>query len=140
MLTFALSLSIASAVLYLLLNSKAWLRVKRSEKTKDGEKASYFIGLLFSVLFYYALPIWIWRYGLLATIKIFLICIISSSLFFLGFQLMGLQVGGWPDSFFIIQMIQVPVRAVAGGWIAKRDTKLRSSITLKRSIAITPNS
>jgi len=110
---------IISAALYLFLYLKPWIRLKRNNTCPYTPSPNYFIGLSFSVFFYFGVPLWLWRYGWKITAKIILGCFIT---IFLTTQIVDLAIqfeeGG---SFLFSFFIQSPIRVAIAVWLAKHD-------------------
>ena len=87
-----------------------WLAMRLSSR------AGYLAGFFFSLLFFVSVPFFIWRYGIVRTVVLFLVPVIGaySSATLLGFDILG--------SDFVI----VPFQAVAGLWVAAHDVEFRS--------------
>lgn len=127
MLKLLVGVALASAIFYVLLSGRDWVRRKRGLESADSPRPAYFIGLLFAIFFYFALPLWWWRYGLSNTIKLIALCIAAAAA---GSTLIGLTgysqlMGGEVSPLLLGQLIGVPVRAVAGLWLAKNDERWR---------------
>ena len=133
-----LTLTAISAALYLLLAITSWFR-RTSERRNVPEQApkpypAYFWGFAFAVVFYYGFPIWWWRYGFRNTCKLILACILIVAVtqaILRSTEL--LEVDGLGESFAASLFIAVPIRALAGFWVAKNDRRWRHAIVLKRN-------
>lgn len=134
MLKTMLLLSGPSALLYLLFAFKGWLgQLGRRQQSLAAPRKAYFWGLVFAALFYYALPLWWWRYGFGKSVTLILICLglaaaSQATLFATG------AVG--PDSFGgpigVSFFVSIPIRVIIGLWVAKHDASWRSKILLQR--------
>lgn len=130
MLWIHLGLSTISVVLYILLNQSGW----RKRVSGDGTtRRAYYMGLLFAGLYYYGFPLWWWRYGIKTTAKLLLTCIIAGAICQAVMREMGLVVAAdLGKSFAISMLIAVPIRAIAGVWVARHDKRWREAIMAKR--------
>ncbi len=108
----------SSFIMYLLFFLAPWFREGRN---KESNKA-YFTGLMFATLFYYGTPIWLWLYGVKTTL--FLILYSIGSAFILA-MILG-AVFGVSEPITIGILLQIPVRVIAGNWLAHNHVRLRS--------------
>jgi hypothetical protein len=128
-----LILSILSMAIYFVINVRPWYRSLKS-KTGDVRTGSYIMGLLFCGLYYYSLPLLWWRYGLISTIKLILSCVALGALAMFGLRTTGLlKVEDFFDSLFYSQFVAVPIRAIAGTWLARNDMRWRRRAMQGRS-------
>jgi hypothetical protein len=134
MLKFFLILSAVSTLLYLLFCSASWYRQLRGIGCGSGEpRRAYFWGLLFALLFYYGFPLWWWRYGLRKTVEILFVCISAGIVLQALLRLSSaIPVNDLGESIFLGLLLSVPIRAVAGFWVARRDAAWRNAILLRR--------
>lgn len=129
MLSIQLALSAISVFIYLLFNSSGWLRQVRNKCGGDTPRRSYFVGLLFAGLYYNGFPIWWWRYGLKNATKLLLACIIAGAICQAILRVTGMiEVHGLGESFVISMLIAVPIRAIAGTWVARHDERWSGAI------------
>ncbi|MDH1430159.1 hypothetical protein N5E89_18075 [Comamonas aquatica] len=134
MLKFFIALSLVSVVLYLLFNARGWLRSMRRQNDTEKQPPAYFLGLLFAGLYYYGLPIWLFRYGLNATFRLLLVCVACSALLLVALRILGMvEVEDFVQSLIYGQVAAVPIRAVAGSWVARNDSRWRSAAVQRRS-------
>lgn len=108
----------SSFIIYLLFFLAPWFRERRK---KESNKA-YFTGLMFATLFYYGAPIWLWLYGVKTTF--FLIVYSIGAAFILAVTLGA--VFGVSEPIAIGVLLQIPVRVIAGNWLARNHVRLRS--------------
>ena len=133
-----LILTAITAALYLLIVITSWLR-RASERKRDLGKAqrpspAYFWGFAFAVFFYYGFLIWWWRYGFQNTCKLILSCVFIVAATQATLRYAGLiEVDGPGESFAVSLLIAVPIRALAGFWVAKNDRRWRNAIVIKRN-------
>jgi hypothetical protein len=128
-----LGLSATSMFLYLLFNLSGWLKQARGAPNDNSPRRAYLVGLLFAGIFYYGFPIWWWRYGLANTVKLFVMCLGAGAICQAILRGMGtLEVNDFGMSLAFAQIIAVPIRAIAGTWIAKNDARWRGAIALRR--------
>ncbi len=130
MLWMQLGLSVVSVVIYISLSQARWLKQTRGE---TATRSSYFAGLFFAGLYYFGFPILWWRYGIRITVMLLMTCIIASA----AFQVLFLELGrgGASDSrstLAIGMLIAVPIRAIAGIWVARHDKRWRDAIVAQR--------
>jgi hypothetical protein len=130
-------LTAISAAMYLLIATTSWLR-RASERRKVREHVpepypAYFWGFAFAVVFYYGFPVWWWRYGLRNTCKLIISCvlIVAAAQAILRYAEL-IEVDGLGESFAASLLIAVPVRALAGFWVARNDRRWRNAIVIKR--------
>lgn len=133
-----LILTAISAALYLLLALTSWFR-GASERRSVREQApksypAYFWGFAFAVVFYYGFPVWWWRYGFQNACKLILSCIliVAATQAILRYAEL-VEVDGLGESFAVSLFIAVPIRALAGFWVAKNDGRWRNAIVMERS-------
>lgn len=138
MANLLLFLTAISAALYLLVALTSRFR-KASERRNVRVQApksspAYFWGFAFVVLFYYGFPVWWWRYGFQNACKLILYCIliVAATQAILRYANL-VEVHGLGDSFAVSLLIAVPIRALAGFWVAKNDGRLRNAIVIDRS-------
>ena len=152
-----LILAAASALIYLLLAFKGWgKQAQRSSKrvpvdhhrqsevgerpeqaSPDAPQRSYVWGLAFAVLFYYGFLIWWARYGLGRAVKLTLACIAMVGLLQLALRSAGMiDIDGIGESIAAGLFIAVPIRAVAGVYVAKHDNSWRRAIVAQRNLRI----
>ena len=135
-----LILTAISVTLYLLLAVTSWLRHSNERKNAPAQAAkpypAYFWGFAFALVFYYGFPIWWWRYGLRNACKLILACvlIVAATQAILRYAQM-IDVDGLGESFAASLFIAVPIRALAGIWVAKNDRRWRNAIVMKRNAA-----
>lgn len=143
-------LAAASAFIYILLTIKGWTRqVRRSHGSTKVERPvnsgrpqrtspeapprAYFWGLTFAVLFYYGFLIWWGRYGLGRAAKLTLLCIVAVGLVQILLRSTGMiDIDGIGESFAVGLLIAVPIRALAGIYVARYDNSWRSEIVAQR--------
>lgn len=131
---FFIALSLTSVLLYLLVNARGWLRSMRKQDGTERQPPAYFIGLLFAGLYYYGLPIWLFRYGLKATSKLLLVCVACSALLLIALRILGMvEVEDFVQSLVYGQVTAIPIRAIAGSWVARNDSRWRSAAVQRRS-------
>jgi hypothetical protein len=150
MLMFPLALSLGSLLLFFLLyglprHSAKRIRSGRPPIQTDfdilerGERRlaipsvpgfSLFFGGLFAAAFYWAAPVIVWRYGWRRALGIFLACIAIGS----ALGLVVATAWQWSDPsvafdlgqrLVLGQVLLVPVRAVAGMYVARNDGAFR---------------
>ncbi len=130
MLWVQLALSAVSVILYVLINQSG------SQKRASGDSSTrhaYFMGLLFAGLYYYGFPLWWWRYGIKTTAKLLLTCIIAGAICQAVLRTIGMiVVDDFGKSFAISMLLAVPIRAIAGVWVARHDKCWRDSIVAER--------
>lgn len=134
-----LTLTVISAVLYCLLAVVSWTRQfrKRGKASIAAPFPAYFWGFTFAVFFYYGFPIWWWRYGLRNAIKLVLSCIFLVAATQAILRLTGMiEVNGFAESVGASLFISVPIRALAGFWVARNDWRWRSAILVERKARI----
>lgn len=145
-------LAAASAFIYILLTIKGWAKQARlsQERTKveqpanserlqraspDAPPRAYFWGLTFAVLFYYGFLIWWGRYGLGRAVKLTLACIVAVGLVQIVLRSAGMiDIHGIGESIAAGLFIAVPIRAVAGIYVAKNDNSWRSAVVAQRRL------
>lgn len=135
-----LILTVISTALYLVLAVTSWFRHTSERKSVPAQATkpypAYFWGFTFAMVFYYGFPIWWWRYGLRNTCKLILACvlIVAVTQAILRYAEM-IEVHGLVESFGASLIIAVPIRALAGFWVAKNDRRWRHAIVMKRNAA-----
>ena len=131
MLKIFLVLSGISALLFCVAAFTGWRRRKKSGSAQP--RRAYFWGLMFALLFYYGFPVWWWRYGLRKTLELMLACIVAVMTLQAILRAIGaINVDGLGESFAVGLFLAVPIRAVAGLWVTRRDAEWRSAIILSR--------
>ncbi|MEH6504372.1 MAG: hypothetical protein V7682_10790 [Cycloclasticus sp.] len=110
----------STLIIYLLFFLIPWLK---SWRKKESGKA-YFIGLLFATLLYYGTPVWLWLYGWRTTLLLIISCI--GTVFVIA-VIIGI-IFSVEETFVIGIFLQVPIRVIAGGWLANNHVRLRSKI------------
>jgi hypothetical protein len=146
MLRILLTLAAASAAIYVLLALRDWARHARASRTTTLEEhrsatdaldsapgkatpRAYLWGLAFAVLFYYGFPIWWARYGLRRAITLTLVCICAVGLVqYLLVSADFIEIGNVAESFGAGLLLAVPIRAIAGLYVAKHDSAWRFAI------------
>tara|TARA_R110002167_G_scaffold12858_1_gene54631 strand:- start:64 stop:387 length:324 start_codon:yes stop_codon:yes gene_type:complete len=94
---------------------------------------AYFWGLAFAVLFYYGFPVWWWRYGLRNTMQLLGICVVLVVAIQTILRVTGaIEVDNFGESMAVGLIIAIPIRVIAGFWVAKYDAKWRRAILLQR--------
>ena len=129
-----LLLAAAGALLYVLLATRSWLRSRRVPRGPSASaRPSYIWGFLFAVIFYFGFPLWWWRYGLSKALQLMLVCIGGGMLIQVALRTMdAVEVNGLPGAIAVGLFIAVPIRAVAGLWVARRDASWRAAIVARR--------
>jgi hypothetical protein len=135
-----LILTAISVALYLLLAITSWFRHANARKIAPAQAAkpypAYFWGFAFALIFYYGFPIWWWRYGFRNTCKLILACVLIVAATQAILRYTGtIKVDGIGESFVASLLIAVPIRALAGIWVAKNDRRWRDAILMKRNAA-----
>ena len=131
MLKALLILSGISALLYCIAAFTGWMRRKRSDLVHPPH--SYFWGLMFALLFYYGFPFWWWRYGLRKTLELIITCALAVVAIQTILRVTGLiKVDNLGESLAAGLLIAVPVRAIGGLWVARRDAEWRSKFLQSR--------
>jgi ABC-type arginine/histidine transport system permease subunit len=77
---------------------------------------------MFATLFYYGTPIWLWLYGVKTTF--FLIVYSIGAAFILAVILGAVFDVSEPTAIGVL--LQIPVRVIAGNWLARNHVRLRS--------------
>lgn len=126
-----------SAVLYFLLALTSSIRGAGGKKSVREEvlnpSRAYFWGLAFAVVFYYGFPVWWWRYGLQNACKLVISCMLIVAATQAILRYAGLiEVDGFYEAVAFGLLIAVPVRSLAGLWVAKNDKRWRNAIVIKR--------
>lgn len=135
-----LTLTAISIALYTALAAASWLRERSGRKKTSTDTAqpdpAYFWGFVFALVFYYGFPIWWWRYGLRNSFKLIITCImlVAAAQAILRYAEM-IEVEGLAESLAAGLIISVPIRALAGLWVAKNDRRWRNDILIKRNLA-----
>jgi hypothetical protein len=150
MLRILLTLAAASAAIYVLLALRGWARQARASRTtilEDHRSATdaldsatgkappraYLWGLAFAVFFYYGFPIWWARYGLRRAITLTLVCVCAVGLVqYLLVSADVIEIGNVAESFGAGLLLAVPIRAIAGLYVAKHDREWRIAILAHR--------
>ena len=135
-----LTLTIISIALYIALAVISWFRHTKERRSIPAHAKepypAYFWGLAFALVFYYGFPIWFWRYGVRNTCKLIIACVlIIATIQAILRYLDVIEVDGLGESIAASLLIALPVRALAGFWVAKNDRRWRNAIVLKRSAA-----
>jgi hypothetical protein len=94
---------------------------------------AYFWGLMFAGLFYIGIPLWWWRYGFRKMLEMLLICfgVVAATTMLLSM----IRVHPSDDvveNLILGLIIGIPVRVIAGLWVARRDAEWRNEIVLTR--------
>ena len=150
-LLFSLALALGSLLLFALFYAMSGRRTKRVRSIppvqmdfdilergrcllalRSVPSFSLFFGGLFAGAFYWALPIMIWRYGWRRAANILLVCLaIGTALGFLAASLSMVAVDFGPR-LLLGQLLLVPVRGLAGIYVAKRDGQFRlAALTMR---------
>ena len=125
-----LGLAVASAVIYLLLVIKGWVK---QLKTPDTSRRSYFWGLAFAVFFYYGFLIWWARYGIKMALKLTLACFVAVGFLQFVLRYAGIiEIDGIGESIALGLFLSVPIRAVGGIYVAYRDVDWRNDNLLRK--------
>lgn len=134
-----LVLTVASVGLYLIVVITAVLRSKTKANNSDQSpkgRPSYSWGLMYAALFYYGLPVWLWRYGTRNSLKLILSCVLAVAAIQALFRYAGLiEVSDFGESLAFGFICAVPVRAAAGFWVARNDSRWRQAILSRRMAA-----
>jgi hypothetical protein len=132
MLRLMLLFGMVSGAMYLTL---VWLDVQRRRKMPAGSaRPAYLWGLLFSGLFYYGFPLWWWRYGLRRALFIVIACICAVALILEILKFLDwITIDDQGTLMVLGLMFNMPVRAIAGMWVAKKDLAWRKSIVETRT-------
>lgn len=118
MLRLFLFQAITSLMLYLLLFIVPWSK----EAQKPIPNKAYFTGLLFSTLYFYGTPIWLLLYGIKATFLLFIACIGVTIVLTMTLD----AIYSIEDTLVVGLLLQIPVRVIAGGWLAHHHARLRA--------------
>lgn len=134
-----LGLAVASVGVYLIIVIIAALRSKtkgrHSDRSPNG-RPSYLWGLMYAAGFYYAFPVWLWRYGMRNTLKLIGSCVLAVAAIQALFRYVGLiEVNDFRDSLVFGLFFAIPVRAAAGFWVAQNDGRWRQAILSQRKAA-----
>lgn len=131
MLRVLVVLTVVSGILYFVLSAVSWRRSKRrAYQLSELPPPAYFWGFLFSVLFYYGFPLWWWRYGFRKALHLMIVCIGAGVLIQALLRAIDvIEIEGIGESIAIGLLIAVPIRAIAGLWVARQDCSWRKAIT-----------
>jgi hypothetical protein len=142
MLRLLLVLGAVSALLYVafsIVRHSTRPSIRRSMRPHADQSvlvrpnSAYFWGLLFALVFYYGFPLWWWRYGLLRAVQVMLACVAATALLQAVLRTTGaIQVDGLGESVAASLLLSVPIRAIGGLWVARRDAEWRSAILERR--------
>ena len=135
MLTITIILIAVSAISYIIL-ALVGLEKKpvNFDETSLSSGRSYIWGFLFTALFYYGFPLWWWRYGLWRAVHLILTCVGIGILIQMLLRTIGaIYVDSIGDSIFAGLLLSVPIRALAGVWVAHKDQEWRQAIISKRA-------
>lgn len=112
----------SAAILYLFLFTPSWIRAWRGLEPIQN-RPFYFVGLIFSALFYYGTPIWVWIYGWKNTVIMITACFVIT---FIIVQSINIA---FPikDKFVAGLYIQIIARVLVGFWLAKNHIRLAKS-------------
>jgi hypothetical protein len=103
-----------------------WLRRKCAP---DSARPAYVWGFLFTFLFHFGFLLWWWRYGFKKALFVVMVCIVSTALFIELFEYFDwLEVEDLHESLFFGLFFAIPIRAIAGIWVANKDHVWRQSI------------
>lgn len=131
MLRILLVLSGISALLFCVAAFTDWRRRRNSGLVQH--RRAYFWGLMFALLFFSGFPVWWWRYGLRKTFELMIACglaVMTVQIILRVIQV--IKVDNLGESIGVGLFIAVPVRAIAGLWVARRDAEWRSAIVQSR--------
>lgn len=135
-----LILAASSAVLYLMLAVLSWRKHKNARKQVPEnctkQNPAYIWGFVFALIFYYGFPIWWWRYGFQNACKLVFSCLAflaatQGVLSYLGV----IEVSEFGEPHALGLLLSIPVRAIAGVWVANNDRRWRRAIEKKRNAA-----
>lgn len=116
-------------IFYSLAYRRNWFNISQYSSIK---KSSHLWGVLFSSLSFLLTPILIWRYGTKKTIFLISFCILAPSIPTYIFDNL--------DDYSKVMLaltLSIPIKALAGCWLAKNDLRLRKEVIdlrLKRKI------
>lgn len=135
-----LILAAISAALYLILAVLIWRKHKNARKKAPEnytkQHPAYVWGFVFALIFYYGFPIWWWRYGFQNACKLVFSCIaIAAAIQGVLRYLDVIEVSEFRESLAWGLFLSLPVRAIAGVWVAINDRRWRRAIVKKRSAA-----
>lgn len=135
-----LILTAISAGLYLIFAVTSWLRLNSQRRNNPADPTkpypAYFWGFAFALIFYYGFPIWIWRYGFRNACKLIVACLlVVAAIQAILRHAEMIEVDTLGESLAVSLLIAVPIRALAGFWVAKNDRRWRHAIVVKRSAA-----
>jgi uncharacterized membrane protein YadS len=132
-----LILAAISAALFLILAVLSWRKHKNARKQVSEnctkQNPAYIWGFVFALIFYYGFPIWWWRYGFQNACKLVFSCIaIAAAIQGVLRYLDVIEVRELGESLAWGLFLSIPVRAIAGIWVANNDRRWRQAIVLKR--------
>ena len=135
-----LILAAISAALYLILAVLSWRKHKNARKQVPAncvtQGPAYVWGFVFALIFYYGFPIWWWRYGFQNACKLVFSCIaIAAAIQGVLRYLDVIEVSELGESLAWGLFLSIPVRAIAGIWVANNDRRWRQAIVMKRNAA-----
>ena len=131
MLKILLLLSGLSVSIYLILAFSSWRGARK--RGRDQPSLSYLWGLMFVVLFYYGFPLWWWRYGLGRAFKLILTCLAMVGVFQAILSYFKIiHVENFGESIAMGIFISVPIRAITGLWVARKDALWRGAAIQSR--------
>jgi hypothetical protein len=133
-----LILAAISGALYLILAVLIWRKHKNAGKqipeNCTKQNPAYVWGFVFALIFYYGFPIWWWRYGFQNACKLIFSCIaIAAAIQGVLRYLDVIEVSELGESLAWGLFLSIPVRAIAGVWVANNDRRWRQAIVLKRN-------
>jgi hypothetical protein len=133
-----LILAAISGALYLILAVLSWRKHKNAGKqipeNYTKQNPAYVWGFVFALIFYYGFPIWWWRYGFQNACKLIFSCIaIAAAIQGVLRYLDVIEVSELGESLAWGLFLSIPVRAIAGVWVANNDRRWRQAIVLKRN-------
>ncbi len=132
-----LVLAAISAGLYLILAVLSWRKHKNARKqipeNSIKQNPAYVWGFVFALIFYYGFPIWWWRYGFQNACKLVFSCLaFAAAIQGVLRYLDVIEVREFGESLAWGLFLSIPVRAIAGVWVANNDKRWRQAIVLKR--------
>ncbi len=135
-----LILAASSAVLYLILAVLSWRKHKNARKQVaencTKQNPAYIWGFVFALIFYYGFPIWWWRYGFQNACKLVFSCIAIAAVIQGVLRYLDvIEVSELGESLAWGLFLSIPVRAIAGIWVANNDRRWRRAIEKKRNAA-----
>jgi hypothetical protein len=132
MLRILIVLAVVSAAMYLAMSFAIWRRTKlKANQSSESPRPAYLWGFLFAVLFYYGFPLWWWRYGFRKALNLMIVCIGAGVLIQILLGVFGvIKIESLGDSVAIGLVISMPIRAIAGIWVARRDFYWRQAVTV----------